>query len=56
MMDSELLGHPTVEVLGLNGILMLIQPVLGIPPGLTLVVCHDVVSLADLAGDVVLGP
>ena len=55
-MDGEVLGHPIVEVLGLDVILVLIQPVHGIPPGLTLAVHHNVVTLVDLAGDVVLGP
>ena len=56
MVDGEVLGHPIVEVLGLDGVLLLVQPVHCIPPGLALIGCHDVVSLADVACDVVLGP
>ena len=56
MVDGEVLGHPIVEVLGLDGVLVLVQPVHCIPPGLALMGCHEVVSLADVAGDLVLGP
>ena len=56
MVDREVLGHAIVEVPGLDGGLVLIEPVHGVPPGLTLIGRHDVVGLADLAGDVILGP
>ena len=56
MIDGEVLGHPIVEVLGLDGVLVLVQPVHCIPPGLALMGCHEIVSLADVAGDLVLGP
>ena len=54
MVDGEVLGHPIVEVPALDGVLVLVEPVHGVPPGLTLIGRHDVVGLADLAGDVVL--
>ena len=56
MVDGEVLGHPIVEVLALNGVLMLVKPVHGVPPGFTLIGRHNVVGLADLAGNVILGP
>ena len=56
MVDREVLGHAIVEVLTLDRILVFIEPVHGVPPGLTLIGRHNVVGLADLAGDVVLGP
>ena len=56
MVDREVLGHAIVEVPGLDGGLVLIEPVHSVPPGLTLIGRHDVVGLADLAGDVILGP
>ena len=51
-----MLGHAIVEVAGLDGGLVLIEPVHGVLPGLTLIGHHDVVGLADLAGDMVLAP
>ena len=56
MVDRKVLGHAIVEVPGLDGGLVLIEPVHGVPPGLTLIGRHNVVGLADLAGDVILGP
>ena len=56
VVEREVLGHPVVEVLGLDGLLVLVQPVHGIPPSLAFVRRHDVVGLADVAGDVILGP
>ena len=49
-------GHPIVEVLGLDGLLVLGQPVHGIPSCFAFVSRHNVVGLANLAGDVILGP
>ena len=46
----------TVEVPGLDGVLVLVEPVDSIPTSLAFIGRHDVVSLADLAGDVILGP
>ena len=56
MVEGEVFCHTIVEVPGLDGGLVLIEPVHGVPPGLTLIGRHDVVGLADLAGDVILGP
>ena len=56
MVDREMLGHAIVEVPGLDGVLVLVEPVHSIPPCLTLIGRHDVLGLADLAGDVVLCP
>ena len=50
---GEVLGHPIVEVFALDGVLMLVEPVDCIPP---FIGRHNVVGLADLAGDVILGP
>ena len=49
-------AHTVVQVFAVDGILMLVHPVGHIPPGLAFVGRHDVVSLADLAGDVLLSP
>ena len=56
MVDREVLGHAIVEVLALDSVLMLVEPVDCVPASLTLIGRHDVLGLADLAGDVVLGP
>ena len=56
MVEGKLLGHPIVEVLALDGVHVLIEPVHGVLPSLTLIGHHDVVGLADLAGDMVLAP
>ena len=56
MVDCKVLGHAIVEVLTLDGFLVLVEPVDGVPPGLAFVGRHDVFGLADLAGDVILGP
>ena len=56
MVEGEVFCHTIVEVPGLDGVLVLVKPVDSIPPGLSLIGRHDVVSLADLAGDVILSP
>ena len=56
IVNSEMFGHAIVEVLGLDDLLLLVQSVDSIPPGLALVHRHNVISVAELADDMVLGP
>ena len=56
MIHVEMLAHTVGQVFAVDGILMLVHPVDHVPPGLAFVGRHDVVSLADLAGDVLLSP
>ena len=55
VVDGKMFGHAIVQVLALDGVLMLVHPVDHVPPGLAFVRRHDVVSVADLAGDMILG-
>ena len=55
VVDGKVFGHTIVQVLALDGVLMLVHPVDHVPPGLALVGRHDVVGLTDLAGDMILG-
>ena len=49
MVEGEVLCHTIVEVPGLDGVLVLVEPVDSIPTSLAFIGRHDVVSLADLA-------